>query len=417
MTITNIVPLRSEVVGRLFVFGVLISMTKAFALTSFFEAMLLLLFVFSSDLRVKLKGALRDSRVVLVLGFWIWIGLTMIWSSAPVDERLADWWSWRKLLLVPFCFVLFERVRHKRLLMAVCISVCLVYLIISWAAFFDLITMPMEASEVLENHGTQGVLFTGSALFCCILAATTERSFLFRVALLTLAVAFAINVLMVGTGRSGYLFLFVVSVVATISIWGPRLSIILLVTGTIALGVNLSDTAKNRINQALDESVTAFDPTSDYTSIGVRVVMWKNTLEVIQQAPIFGVGAGSFKYTYAQVVASFEGWRGSISDDPHQQFLHIFAEYGVIGLVIFLCGLGAIGLSGSNSSFSLGYVALMCVLLGTAANSMANGHFSSFVEGRFAWIFMFALCSGTSDRAGGYLIKRWGVIRKSLGHT
>ena len=229
MTITNIVPLRSEVVGRLFVFGVLISMTKAFALTSFFEAMLLLLFVFSSDLRVKLKGALqRFSCCSCTRLLRIWIGLTMIWSSAPVDERLADWWSWRKLLLVPFCFVLFERVRHKRLLMAVCISVCLVYLIISWAAFFDLITIPMEASEVLENHGTQGSSSLVQPLFCCILAATTERSFLFRVALLTLAVAFAINVLMVGTGRSGYLFLFVVSVVATISIWGPRLSIILL---------------------------------------------------------------------------------------------------------------------------------------------------------------------------------------------
>ena len=131
----------------------------------------------------------------------------------------------------------------------------------------------------------------------------------------------------------------------------------------------------------------------------------------MDQSPLFGTGAGSFKYGYSEVVADVQGWPGLVSDDPHQQFLHICAEYGLVGLIIFLAALLAIAASGSTSSFHVGKIILMCFLLGSIANSFFNGHFSSFVEGRFAWIFLFALCSGTDDRFGEVLKQKLSVFR------
>ena len=393
---------RARLAGCILVGCVLISMTKAFALTSLFEALLLALFLLSPDLRARAIKSLTDSRVLLTLAFWAWIGASCSWGIAPFDERIADWWSWRKLLLVVYCFALFETARSKRALMMTLISVCSIYLFLSWSAFFGMITLPLKASSVLENHATQGVLFGGSALFCFILAGTTVRPFWYRAILIVLAVMFVLNVLVVGTGRSGYLFLIVITGVGVFLARRSGLVSVVVVVGILVAGLALSDTARTRIYQAYSESVSAFVPGSEYSSIGVRLVMWNNTLNLIRQSPVLGTGAGSFKYGYSQIVSEVQGWSGLVSDDPHQQFLHVLAEYGAIGLAVFLLALLAIAFSGRFVDFPPANIALYAILFGTIANSFANGHFSSFVEGRFAWVFMFALCSGTPDRFGEF---------------
>ena len=92
----------------------------------------------------------------------------------------------------------------------------------------------------------------------------------------------------------------------------------------------------DRIHRAYEEIRTAYTPNSEYSSIGIRLVMWNNTLEMIQDKPFLGSGAGSYKYDYQATVEGVNGWRGGFTDDPHQQYLHIAAEYGLVGLMIFL---------------------------------------------------------------------------------
>ncbi|UCE66966.1 MAG: O-antigen ligase family protein [Candidatus Zixiibacteriota bacterium] len=81
------------------------------------------------------------------------------------------------------------------------------------------------------------------------------------------------------------------------------------------------------------------------TSVGLRVEragtgrveIWKDTLELIKQNAIFGVGAGNFPEAYRPYFESaFEkGFMKNISHS-HNEVLHLFVELGIMGLVLIL---------------------------------------------------------------------------------
>jgi len=121
-------------------------------------------------------------------------------------------------------------------------------------------------------------------------------------------------------------------------------------------------------------------------------VFWENTLKMIAEKPLLGSGSGGFSQDYANFVADIEGWRSIVTDDPHQQYLLIAAEQGLIGLGIFMAGLMVMVISrgdNNNRSCALG------ILILTATNGMFQGHFGAFVEGRLFWILMGVLLCST----------------------
>ena len=66
-------------------------------------------------------------------------------------------------------------------------------------------------------------------------------------------------------------------------------------------GLAMSDTARSRISQAIVEIQDAYT-SEKYTSLGIRTVMWVNTIDVIKESPLLGSGAGGYSRMYAQVV-------------------------------------------------------------------------------------------------------------------
>jgi O-antigen ligase len=69
------------------------------------------------------------------------------------------------------------------------------------------------------------------------------------------------------------------------------------------------------------------------TSTGYRMEFYRNTLALIQKNPVFGTGTGSFPAVYAGQVAG----SGSVaSKNPHNEFMLITVQTGVIGLAAFL---------------------------------------------------------------------------------
>jgi O-antigen ligase len=404
---------RAEFVARMLVLGIIVTMTRAFALTNLFEIVLAGLFFLNSSLRTQLVQVHKDLRVLLVTSFWIWIAVACLWGQAPLEERLVDWWSWRKLLLVPFCFALFRSEHHKRWASYTLIGVCSIYMIASWLGSLGVVTLDRSPSQLLENHATQGVLFSGATLLTYLLA-KQSLSLTFRLLAACLIGGFVSNILLILTGRAGYVFLVVVvCCLAFIEVRRFKLLIAGFMGIFFLAMLSLSDVTRNRINEAFTEMRTV-DTSEVYTSMGIRLVMWRNTLEMISQKPLLGSGTGSYYYDYGDNIdpsgnwrkivdanplyhQKLDDWRDVIVDDPHQQYLHIAAEYGLIGLAIFfscLCSwMGSI-----DPKTRWADCAAATILIGTMANGFANGHFSAFVEGRFLWIFLAVLLAGSSDR-------------------
>ena len=387
---------RSTLIGQILVVLIVLTMTRAFALTNLFEVCLWFWVGLNRDLRTRFVASFSDSRVALTFIFWAWIAVTALWGDASLGERFEDWWSWRKLMLVPICFVLFQTVKSKYLLASALVAICSIYMIFTWLGHFGLVQLDRAPESLLENHSTQGILFSGSALLISLLGfsrSSRASNFLLFVALL----GFLLNVIFISTGRSAYIFLLVVASCAGFASFPKqRLLAGVLIASSVFGGLISSETARFRVTTAVNDAVTAYQSDSEISDAGIRVVMWRNSLQLIGQKPLLGSGSGSYRHDYEQLVSQDHGWRARITDDPHQQYLLIAAEYGLIGLGIFLVTLFAWFASESRVGDRFRIVAV-CILLGTLANGFVNGHFSSFVEGRFVWIFMAALLSGSND--------------------
>lgn len=391
---------KSALVARILVLGIVISMTRAFALVSLLELILCLMFIFNPKLRSLFVEALGDIRVLLTMLFWAWVFIAMFWGDAFFTERLEEWWSWRKLILVPMVFALFSTEGAKRALVYTLIATCAVFMLASWGGFYGFIELDREPSRLLENHATQGILFGASALFLCgLLIDGRIRSFLAKSIAVLLIVGFVSNILFILTGRSGYSFLLVSF--TTFFFFGLKFSILhrAVVAGSIfaliSAGLFYSETASERVHAAIHNAEKAFDVSSINTSLGMRTVMWVNTLSVIENNFPFGTGSGSFKNGYTEAVAGDSGWRSIVSDDPHQQYLHVAAEQGIPGLMIFIICLGAWLFTLKSASDVYHYLGI-AILIATAVNGLANGHFGTFVEGRLVWIYTAGLLSGTT---------------------
>jgi O-antigen ligase len=77
-------------------------------------------------------------------------------------------------------------------------------------------------------------------------------------------------------------------------------------------------------------------------SAGERMQMWKQTLRVFEERPLVGVGLGNWKVKVMQY-----GHSGKETEDnqtfhqrPHNDFLWILSEQGVLGLLAYLCTAG-----------------------------------------------------------------------------
>ena len=372
----------------------LVAMTRAFALVSLIEFLLWSLFLFYSPLRAAFLESFLDIRVKLVFTFWAWIAIATLWSPADYSMRFEEVWSWRKLLLFPMAWVLFKESRLKKIAISTLIGTASIYAVLSWSGYFGFISLDRSPAHMLENHATQGVVFASASLLALLLLKHETLSLWIKVLLWLLILGMVSNIIFVLTGRTSYVSLLIL---APYGVWliAARLKLLVSVISLVATVLALygSDTARSRVIQGFNEINSVIGGEQELeTSMGTRWVFWGNTLEVIAANPILGSGSGGFSQEYAKTVIEDEGWQAIITDDPHQQYLLIAGEQGLVGLSIFLVLLGSLFLSRGDDRNRLGAVGILVM---TAVNGMFNGHFGSFVEGRLFWIMTGILLSTT----------------------
>lgn len=372
----------------------LVAMTRAFALVSLIEFLLWCLFLFYSPLRAAFLESFSDIRIKLVFAFWGWIAIATLWSPADFGLRFEEVWSWRKLLLFPMAWVLFKSPRLKRAAVFTLIVTAGIYMFFSWAGHLGYVSLDRAPSDLLENHATQGVVFASTSLLMLIMLKTDTFPIWLKLVFCLLIAGMVTNIIYVLTGRTAYVALLLL---ATYGSWlvAARLRWLsaAIVFTLMSLALYNSDTAKSRVIQGLNEFHTTISGEArSYTSMGIRWVFWDNTLKMIATNPILGTGSGGFSEGYARIVADDKGWRATVTDDPHQQYLLIAGEQGLVGLALFLAILATLLRSRGDDAYRVGAIGLLSM---TALNGMFNGHFGAFVEGRLFWIMMGVLLCST----------------------
>jgi O-antigen ligase len=200
------------------------------------------------------------------------------------------------------------------------------------------------------------------------------------------------NIALVTTGRSGYLVAMVCAVgaVSGYVFFGQRrlgtrgiVAAVLLVVSVAGM-LLLAPTSRERMLQGVQE-VENYDQAKEVTSMGIRMIFWKNTVEMIREQPLFGYGTGAFGTAYDHKIAGRTGVAATPAGDPHNQYMKITAENGVVALLIFLGFLVAAARQRCAAPYRM---IGLCVLASWCATSLFNSHFSTFNEGNFiyAWL-------------------------------
>jgi O-antigen ligase len=151
----------------------------------------------------------------------------------------------------------------------------------------------------------------------------------------------------------------------------------------------ISPVARDRFDQGVNEWNSA-QTAQEFSSMGIRAIIYENTLELIGKRPWFGVGSGGFGEAYAaHVKGKYTDWRALPSGDPHNQYLYFLAEQGIIGLIAFLSFI-ALALADRGDGGPTRLIAIG-MLLAWCATSMFNSHFQTFSEGHLLAFFLAAM--------------------------
>jgi O-antigen ligase len=107
-----------------------------------------------------------------------------------------------------------------------------------------------------------------------------------------------------------------------------------------------SPSVHRRVDQNIQEVINVFEGTAsqedvtegavENTSLGPRMVFWGNTWQLIKQHPLLGVGTGDFPTEYEKVRAERTPNHWEEVNNPHNMYLMVWAQSGLVGLLIFL---------------------------------------------------------------------------------
>ena len=316
--------------------------------------------------------------------------LATTWSSEPFLAALGAWTGWRSFVLLFVALAIFDT-RAAKLTFAGWFVIAAGAATIASFLAFDFgaaqVTSDVQGGIVMRNHVTQAMALTVGAALALVLIIHERRGSWKRWLWSAAAGVMVANIVFVTYARSGYVALIVMAVVTALGLWRGRARAvaILAAMALIASAILFSPLIKQRFATAVEE-VGKSDDAAVITPMGIRVMMWETSAAIVREAPLIGHGLGSFPEAYRRVVSErHSGWKATLTADPHNQYLLILAEAGLLGLTAFAWLLySATGqpVRGPFRVIGLGFLLVWCL------TSLFSSHFHAFNEAHLISILL-----------------------------
>ena len=381
-------------VARILVILALVTLMRSPALANLFLVLLLVVALGSGAIRQRIartwqQPMVKGSALLLLL-----LAAGILYSASGWREGLNQLWAWRTLGFMAIAAALFDDVHWKRIALRTFAGVtALGALAVVLMSIQQTVASGQHfpvAVTLFRNYATQGMTFTAALVACGALWRVENGRWrrLWGASALLLLVATTV----VTEGRSGYLVLLAAAAAFVLgSLLQMGLSLTRALAGALAIAglglalVTASPVARQRIDLALTEMRNYESQVEEGTSMGLRVYFWRDAVTLISERPVFGWGTGSYAKVQGQLVVGRSGASAMPTTDPHNQYLKIAAENGLVGLGIFLVFLVSLLRQQPSGSYRL---AGLAVLAGWCATSLASSHFSTFQEGHLLALFL-----------------------------
>jgi O-antigen ligase len=348
--------------------------------------------------------ALCTVTMVLFLGFWIasghyrekliqisakpiarwsWVLLIMLvlgvlYSSATFPQALHTLRSYQELLYMPLLLTAFNDPKWQRRGYYAFLIAMLLTLALSYAKLLGWLP--------LGPFGEEFTVFKGRIAHSLLMAYTIyllaqhftqdpPRRWLWG---LLIALSLGNLLFMIG-GRSGHLVFFALIMLFMYQHWRWRgLLFSTLLVATVALLVyHTSDPFQKRMRQMMSD-ITEDQPGA-ITAGRLRLEFYANTLRLIARHPWLGGGTGSFAPEYAKLAEERALYP---TQNPHNEFLLITTQLGVVGLALLLL----LGYRQWRLSYALRpefIAAAQGLIVTIGVGSLFNSLLLDFTEGHF----------------------------------
>lgn len=214
--------------------------------------------------------------------------------------------------------------------------------VVSYAVFFELIQVQgidPNFPAPFYGHIPYNPLLAFAIFILLDKLLYGEMSLVKKILIITFILTMVVNMFITG-GRAGQIvfIILIISLVAYYSYQKGYLLKGLLVSVPsmfliLTLAYSQSSLFHERVNLAAEE-IANYDSNSQ-GSVSWRIHFVLNSMEIIQQEPLFGVGIGDFPDEYAKINAVNTPESPS-TVQPHNQYVFEFASLGLIGLMILL---------------------------------------------------------------------------------
>lgn len=332
----------AHVIGRWSAVALGFSIPISVALDNVLLVLVLIAWLIGGSYR-QIIALLKDNPVAtLCLALLGLLALGLLYGDRYPGDGLHYLRKYSHLLFVSLLMAFFRDEHSRRHGIAGFAAAMVLTLALSYLTAWGL--MPQNAvlhgtpgnPVVFKLHITQNLLMA-FATFLFATAARHETASGKRLLLAVLAALAAYNVLFMVAGRTGHVALAVLLVYFLFDCLRWRG----LVAGLLA-GAILATAAFNGSKSFHDRVSTAWTEFSDWQpgravtvsdSIGLRLEFSKNSLAIIRDHPVFGVGTGGFPAAYAEKIKN-TGMVATVN--PHNEYLLIAVQVGVLGTGLLL---------------------------------------------------------------------------------
>ena len=288
-------------------------------------------------------------RAVLAIVFVF--ALSLLWTSAPMDQALGAMGKYGKFLVIPALLVLIRTHREATWALAAFLGGQAFLLISSWLLYFHLpvvwatSNMAKDYYAVFSSNLDQGIMSAVvAALFWHLRTLAPNRTlFYFSIAMSLLALG---NVFFLFIGRTGHLV--GVAMISMAIFWALprryRLATILVPPLLLLVAIFSFDKVAQRFSFTKTEISQYSAGVGAATSTDNRLDFWKGSAEAIVAKPLAGTGVGSWATTYNRIQQlRYPTHKDlTVGGNPHQEFLLWGVQLGVGGIMLLLALLGAV---------------------------------------------------------------------------
>jgi len=283
---------------------------------------------------------LKNNKVVLAILLYVVIHIIgLLWTNSlesGFDMIKKD----IRLLLIPI-FMLFIKKEHIEYYIYAFLAAMTLSEILSYGIYFEIIP-PFKYASIYDptpflHHTAYNPLLTMAIyilLYYTLLSKTLNKKQ--KIIYSTFIVTMSINMFITG-GRAGQVMYFAMFVLLFFQYYEKQrvkaffLSVIIIPLIFI-VSYNSSTIFKDRINQAIT-NISKFETNKD-TSIGNRINQLFNSIEIIKENPVVGVGTGGFVKAYREVHLKLTPEASTrYIRHPHNMYILEYVELGIFGLL------------------------------------------------------------------------------------